>query len=118
MDTSAVLDESQRTSRLVAHLARLVQRGAEIETQDGYRAVVRSRVRVSAFPNIVMLIGGLLLFAVDHGVLFLAGAVVAAVGWHRKTQLAAATRRILVRVDELGRISECDLDAGLSLIHI
>lgn len=114
MHSRDVLDETQRTNRLVAHLSRLVQRGAEIETHDGCRAIVRSRVRVNVVPNVIMLFGGLLLFAVDHGVLFLAGAIVAAIGWHRKAQLAAATRRILVRVDELGRISECDLDAGVA----
>lgn len=112
MADSTMLSDTQRTNRLVAHLARLVQRGAEIETHDGCRAIVRRRERYSIMPNLIMLISGLVLFALDHGILFLAGAIVAGVGWHRKAQLAAVTKRVLVRVDELGRISECDLDGS------
>jgi hypothetical protein len=110
MAAEHILDETQRTNRLVMHLARLVQRGAEIETHDGCRAIVRRRERASILPNMVMVVGGLALFAIDRGILFLMGAALAAVGWHRKQQIAAVTRRVLVRVDELGRISECDLD--------
>jgi hypothetical protein len=104
------LDLHERTSRLVHHLAGLVQRGAMIEDQGATRAVVLRRVRSRITPNVVMGIVGAALFAATRQPLFLLAAVVAGVGWHRKSQTAAVMRRFLVRVDESGRVKECELE--------
>jgi hypothetical protein len=115
MDTSnspdQQLNEEQRANRLVMHVARLVQRGAEVEHHHPTRAIVRMRQHASIIPNLVMLLGGIVLFAVEHGVLFLAASLLSAVGWYRKHVGSTIWRRIVVRVDERGKVREVPLDA-------
>ncbi|MBC7644563.1 MAG: hypothetical protein H7123_05500 [Thermoleophilia bacterium] len=107
-----VLDDEQRTSHLVMHLARLVQRGATIVEQHGLRAVVQLQERPNIVPNIVIAVAGLALFAIAHQVLFLASTVLALYGWQRKRETAAVVKKVLVRVDEIGRVSECQIGAA------
>lgn len=106
------LDDEQRTNRLVVHLARLVQRGATVVDHHGTRAIVRLKDRPNFVPNIVIAISGLLLFAIAHDVLFLAAIALAIYGWHRKQAAANVVREVLVRVDELGVITEVELSAS------
>ena len=56
-------------------------------------------------------IAGLALFVFAHQVLFLASTVLALYGWHRKREAAAVMRKILIQVDEIGQVSECQIDA-------
>lgn len=113
MDASNdILTFAERRNRLIMHLGRLRLTGAQIEEHDGCRAIVRARVGTNVLPNVLMLVAGIALWAFAGGVIFLLAALVAALGWHRKAQLAAATRRILVRVDEMGHISECELESS------
>lgn len=104
------LDDDQRHSRLVLHLAKLVHGGAEIEHHHGVRAIVRRVVRPVLTPNVVMALAGLALYVWVGGVMFLVGAGVALVGLHRKVVSGEVTQRLLVRVDELGRVNELELE--------
>ncbi|MCW2956327.1 MAG: hypothetical protein JWO69_1196 [Thermoleophilia bacterium] len=104
------LDEDARRSRLVMHLARLTQRGARVEEQDRYRAVVVvEKPRPSMVPNLVIAALGVGLFLWAGGVLFLLGAGMALLGWHRKLIAGAERVRLLVRVDDSGRVSELEM---------
>jgi len=93
------------------HLARLVQRGATVIEQQGFRAVVQLHDRPNIVPNVIIMIAGLALFAIAHQVLFLASTVLALYGWQRKRETAAVMKKVLVRVDEIGRVSECQIGA-------
>jgi hypothetical protein len=106
-----VLDEDQRQNRLVLHLAKLVRSGAEIEHHHGVRAIVRRAVRPVLTPNVIMAAIGVALYFTVGGLFFLLGAVLALVGLHRKVTSGEVTQRLLVRVDELGRVKEMELEA-------
>lgn len=108
------LDEEQRQSRLVVHLAKLVHGGAEIEHHHGVRAIVRRVIKPVLTPNVVMAAIGVALFVWLGGVMFLVGAGLALVGLHRKVVSGEVTQRLLVRVDELGRVNELELDRSRS----
>lgn len=103
------LDDELREQCLARRLEELEQAGAEIEERRLLRAVVRLRMRESILPNAVMAVGGLGLFALEHGPLFLAAAVLSALGWRRKREAADVVRRVLVRVDERGRVLETEI---------
>ena len=101
-----ILDEQARLARLVVHLSKLVNRGGRVEEQHGYRAVVSMPNRQQWLPNVVMGSIGIALFAWLHDPLFLVGAGVALLGWHRKLVAGAERIRLLVRVDDAGQITE------------
>lgn len=104
-----LLDADARRSRLVVHLAKLVRRGGRVEEQVGYRAVVSMPLRQHVVPNVVMAAVGVALFLWVGDALFLLGAGVALLGWHRKLVAGAQRVQLLVRVDDIGEISEREL---------
>lgn len=101
-----LLDEQARLSRLVVHLTGLVKRGGRVEEQHGYRAVVSVPQRHNMVPNVLMAAVGVGLFLWIGGVFFLVGAGIALLGWHRKLVAGAERIRVMVRVDDVGEISE------------
>jgi hypothetical protein len=103
------LTETERTNRLVIRLAELVRAGALIEEQARFRAVVVQRTKETITPNVIMILAGLALFAYTRQPLFALAALVAALGWHRKILSGETVRRLLIRVDERGRVSECEI---------
>jgi hypothetical protein len=100
------LDEQARLSRLVMHLGTLVRRGGRVEEQHGYRAIVSMPNRQQWLPNVVMAAIGVAMYLWIGDVLFLLAAAVALLGWHRKLVAGAERVRVMVRVDDVGRISE------------
>jgi hypothetical protein len=102
----AGLDEQARLSRLIVHLAALVNRGGKVEEQHGYRAVVSMPNRQQWIPNVLMAAMGVGMFVWLGDALFLLGAGVALLGWHRKLVAGAERVKLLVRVDDLGQVSE------------
>ena len=107
-----ILDEEARLSRLIVHLGKLVNRGGRVEEQHGYRALVSMPNRQQMVPNVVMATLGVALFLWVHEPFFLIGAGVALLGWHRKLIATAERVRMLVRVDDLGRVSEMELGSA------
>ena len=101
-------DERVR-SEFVLHLAKLVHRGAEVEEQFPTRAVVVVPQRPSYVPNVLFAAIGVALFMTMGGVFFLLGAGAALLGWHRKLVTGVQYMRVLVRMDELGTVSEMEL---------
>lgn len=108
-DPDSLLDEDARLSRLVVHLARLVKRGGRVEEQQRYRAVVTMPRRQQMVPNLVMSAVGVGLFLWVGDAVFLLGAGVALLGWHRKLVAGAERVKLLVHVDDLGEVSEREL---------
>lgn len=106
------LDEQARLGRLVVHLSRLVHRGGRVEEQHGYRAVVSMPQRHNMVPNVLMAAAGVALFLWLHEPFFLLGAGVALLGWHRKLLAGAERVRLMVRVDDLGRVTERELETA------
>lgn len=104
-----LLDETARQSRLVVHLAALVQRGGQVVEQHGYRAIVAMPRRPQMLPNVVMSALGVGLFLWLDDPFFLLAAGVALLGWHRKLVDGAQRVHLLVRVDDLGQVSEREL---------
>ena len=104
-----VLDDEARRSLFVLHLAQLVHRGGRVEEQHGARAVVVVSERPSYVPAMLIAAAGVALFLLAGGVFFLLGAGVALLGWHRKLVAGVEHVRLLVRVDELGCVSEMEL---------
>jgi hypothetical protein len=100
------LDEQARLSRLVMHLGTLVRRGGRVEEQHGYRAIVSMPNRQQWLPNVVMAAIGVAMYLWIGDVLFLLAAGVALLGWHRKLVAGAERVRVMVRVDDVGRIIE------------
>ena len=109
MTDTTELTEDERTSRLVVRLGELVQNGARIEERTTFGAVVLARTRAHVLPNLTMILAGLALFAITTEPLFALAALLSAFGWHRKVLESDTTRRLLVRVDELGRVKEVEL---------
>ncbi|MCB0878558.1 MAG: hypothetical protein KDC46_06215 [Thermoleophilia bacterium] len=105
-DDHELLDEQARLSRLVMHLAKLVNRGGRVEEQHGFRAVVSMPNRQQWLPNVVMAAIGIGMYVWLHDALFLVGGGVALLGWHRKLVAGAERIKVLVRVDDLGQVSE------------
>lgn len=101
-----ILDEQDRLSRLVMHLTTLVGRGGRVEEQHGFRAVVSMPNRQQWLPNVVMAAVGVAMFLWLGDWLFLLAAGVALAGWHRKLVAGAERIRVMVRVDDLGRVTE------------
>ena len=106
IDMEQPLNEEARLTRLIVHLAKLVNRGGTVEEQHGYRAVVSMPNRQQVVPNIVMAAIGVGMFLWLGDWLFLAGAGAALFGWHRKLIASAERVRVMVRVDDLGHVSE------------
>lgn len=107
IDTNEVpLDEEARLTRLIVHLAKLVNRGGTVEEQHGYRAVVLMPNCQQWMPNVVMGAVGLAMYLWLGDVLFLVAAGVALLGWHRKLVAGAERVRVMVRVDDLGHVTE------------
>lgn len=104
------LDEEARLTRLIVHLAKLVNRGGTVEEQHGYRAVVLMPNRQQWIPNLIMGAVGIAMFLWFGDVLFLVAAGVALLGWHRKLVAGAQRVRVMVRVDDLGRVTERRLE--------
>lgn len=111
-DTHEALTEEARTSRLVVHLGAMVRDGATIVEQSRYGAIVIRHMRANILPNLLLAIASIVLWVVLSGFMFLLAAVVAVLGVQRKLLAAASPRRMLVRVDELGKISECELETA------
>ncbi len=105
-DLEQPLDEEARLSRLIVHLGALVNRGGRVEEQHGFRAVVSMPNRQQMVPNVVMATIGVAMFLWLGDWLFLLGAGVALLGWHKKLVAGAERVRLMVRVDDLGRVSE------------
>ena len=113
-DSPAVelLDEEARLTRLVTHLARLVNRGGRVVEQHGYRAVVTMPNRQQMLPNVLMSAIGVGLFLWLGDAFFLLGAGVALLGWHRKLVAGAERIKVIVRVDDAGDITERRLETA------
>ena len=105
-DVEHPLDEEARLSKLVLHLAKLVNRGGRVIEQTGYRAVVDMPRRQQMVPNAVMSAVAIALFLWLDDPFFLLAAGVALLGWHRKLVAGAERVKLMVRVDDLGRVSE------------
>ncbi|MCW2950237.1 MAG: hypothetical protein JWN41_1250 [Thermoleophilia bacterium] len=108
--SSSVLDDEARHVVLRRHLAQLVRRGGTVEEQHDARAVVIVPRRPSYLPAIGLAAAGLGLFLTVGGALFLVAALAALLGWHKKLVAGVHLARILVRIDELGHVSEMELD--------
>jgi hypothetical protein len=108
----AGLDEQARLSRLIVHLATLVNRGGKVEEQHGYRAVVSMPNRQQWIPNVVMATIGVAMFLWLGDYLFLLAAGVALLGWHKKLIAGAERVKVIVRVDDLGEVSERRLETA------
>lgn len=108
-DETIILDDEARRSAFVLYLAKLVHRGAKVEEQHAARAVVVVPERPSYLPAIALAIAGIALFLTVGGVFFLLAAGAALLGWHRKLVSGVQYVRLLVRIDELGRVSEMEL---------
>ena len=107
--TETVLTDEARRSKFVLHLAQLVHRGGRVEEQHAARAVVVVPERPSYLPAVLLAAAGVALFLTVGGVMFLLAAGAALMGWHRKLVAGVAHVRLLVRIDELGRVSEMEL---------
>lgn len=107
-----IVDHETRTSRLVHHIGKLVHAGGEIEEQQRFMAIVVRKLRPNFVPNLVMAAVGLLLFFVLGGAFFLLACAVALLGAHLKITAKPMLKRILVRVDETGRVVERELPTG------
>jgi hypothetical protein len=103
------LSPVERTNRLVVRLGEMVSAGALIEQQTRFAAIVLERTKQTITPNAVMIIAGIALFAYTREPLFALAAIVAAFGWHRKILNGESVRRLLVKVDETGTISEREI---------
>jgi hypothetical protein len=103
------LSASERTSRLVVRLGEMVSAGARIEEQTRFAAIVLQRTKQTFTPNAIMIVAGLALFWYNHEPLFAIGAVVAALGWHKKILSGDTVQRLLVKVDETGKVSEREI---------
>jgi hypothetical protein len=110
--TLEVIDHETRTSKLVHHLGTLVHAGGEIEEQQRFMAIVVRKLRPNFIPNLVMAALGLILFFVLGGAFFLLACAVALLGAHLKITAKPILKRILVRVDETGRVVERELPSG------
>jgi hypothetical protein len=108
----APLDEHARLTRLVMHVGRLVSRGGTVEEQQGFRAIVSMPNRQQMVPNVIMAAIGVAMFVWLGDALFLVGAGVALLGWHRKLVAGAERVKVLVRVDDLGRVTERKLETA------
>lgn len=106
------LDEEARLSTLVVHLAALVNRGGRVVEQTGYRAVVDMPRRQQMIPNAVMSAVAIALFLWLDDPFFLLAAGVALLGWHRKLVAGAQRVRLMVRVDDVGRVTERELETA------
>ena len=108
-DTMITRDDERVRSAFVLHLAQLVRRGAEVEEQFPSRAVLVVPQKPSYAPNVLFAAIGVALFMTMGGVFFLLGAGAALLGWHRKLVTGVQYVRVLVRMDELGEVSEMEL---------
>lgn len=106
------LDEQARLGRLVVHLATLVRRGGRVEEQHGYRAVVSMPNRQQWLPNVVMTALGVSMYLWTNDPLFIVAAAFALFGWHRKLVAGAERVRVMVRIDDLGQITERKLETA------
>lgn len=106
------LDEEARLSRLVMHVSKLVSRGGKVVEQTRYRAVVDMPRRQQMLPNVVMSAIAIGLFLWLDDPFFLLAAGVSLLGWHRKLVAGAERVRLMVRVDDAGRISERELETA------
>lgn len=106
-----LLDEDARRSKLTVHLAKLLHAGAELEMQHGLRAIVVRTQPKRYLPNVFMSLLGILGFFFTQEPLFILAAGFALVGWHRKLVAGAERIRMVIRVDETGRVSEQVIDA-------
>jgi hypothetical protein len=111
-DQQPPLDEQARLARLVTHLATLVRRGGRVEEQHGFRAVVSMPDRQRWAPNVLMAAVGIGMFLWVGDWLFVAAAGIALLGWHRKLVAGAQRVRVMVRVDDLGAITERRLETA------
>ena len=105
-DLEQPLDEQARLTRLIVHLGSLVNRGGRVEEQHGFRAIVSMPNRQQVVPNVVMAAIGVAMFLWLGDWFFLVGAGVALLGWHQKLVAGAERVRVMVRVDDLGQVSE------------
>jgi hypothetical protein len=112
MEHPPALTEEERVNRLVVRLARSVGRGGRIETQSRFGAIVLERTRARVGHNLVMVVAGLILFGMTMEPLFALAALLSAFGWHRKIISAANPRRLWIRVDETGSLSETELESA------
>lgn len=106
-----VLDEDARRSKLTVHLAKLVHAGAKLEMEHGLRAIVVRTEPQRYLPNVFMALLGIIGFAMTREPLFILAGGIAMVGWHRKLVAGIERVRVVVRVDESGRISEQVVEA-------
>jgi hypothetical protein len=108
--TEAELSDDERRDRLVMHLGEIVQKGGAVQERWGLSAVVLRKTRESITPNVLMMTIGLVLFGITLEPMFALAVVLAALGWHKKILQAASPRKMLVKVDEMGRVNETVLD--------
>ena len=108
--TDADLTDEERLNRLVLRISEIVQDGGKVEQRTRFGAVVLQRTRAGITYNLLLVVGGLVLFGITMEPLFALAAVVAAFGWHRKLVESANPRRLWVRVDEFGRVRESELE--------
>lgn len=111
-DLEQPLDEEARLTQLIVHLGKLVNRGGRVEEQHGFRALVSMPNRQQVIPNVVMSAVGVGMFLWLGDALFLLGGGVALLGWHRKLVAGAERIKVMVRVDDLGRVSERQIETA------
>ena len=111
-DLEQPLDEQARLTRLIVHLGKLVNRGGRVEEQHGFRAIVSMPNRQQVIPNVLMAAIGVGMFLWLGDWFFLVGAGVALLGWHKKLVAGAERIKVMVRVDDLGRVSERTLETA------
>ena len=93
-------------SRVVVELAR----GARIEAEGTFFAVIVRKAPTDQLRSLLLCAAGAVLFATVGGIIFLMTAIFAAVGWIID-QIRRVEERVILRVDELGRVSVAPLPA-------
>lgn len=111
-DAVKLLKDTDRQTKFTEHLTKLSNSGVKLEGQHGFRAVVVRTYKQSYTANVGLSIAGVLGFALTHEYLFVLGAIVALLGWHKKIMLGAKQVKSVIRIDELGQITERVIDTA------
>jgi hypothetical protein len=110
-----VLDEAcvsveERSGRLQSRVVVELAKGARVEASGTFFAVVVRKAPTDQLRSLLLFTVGIALFATVGGLIFLCTAVFAALGW-TIDQVRRVEERVILRVDEIGRVSVSPLPA-------
>lgn len=100
-----LVTRDQRMSKLRTRISLERARGARVEHEGRCFAVLVRRAPTAQLRSLLLFAIGLALFATVGGIIFLGTAIFAAAGWTIDAW-RRAEQRVLLHVDEVGRISE------------